>query len=58
MFELVIICGVKEEHILYKYMKEVHEDCAMIERLAHKSHCFVTVKCYEGDKRLFDRFFG
>ena len=57
MYKLVICVG-KETYIKKETLEEVHKDCAIIERLAHKQHCFITVKCYEGDNRLFDRFFG
>lgn len=47
MFKLVIICNGKELCFVAENMEEVREDCAMIERMAHKRHCLITVKCYE-----------
>lgn len=58
MFKLVIVCNGKELCFVDENMEEVHEDCAMIERMAHKLHCLITVKCYEDSTRIFDRFFG
>jgi hypothetical protein len=58
MYKLLIVCNGKRSIIVEDNLDEVHKDCTIIEKLAHKQHCYVTVKCYDGDTRLFDRFFS